>query len=243
MANKKIWDLDRLMACADAFDVADRIGMKKKKCGSSTYVECVDGTHKESDINHNQLFRDGCHCYSCGANHNIYGMVRGYYDNVLGISLDHDEICSIIAETCGGEDDFLIKPIAGVKKKPFPLTNQELEQIGLCSSSQRAKAVVSYSDTKDEEHRESVDYDGYAKTELLPPVSIYSLYRDDEDLFRCLVGNKVNETIEFARTVYMIFKSGKDDLSKAFVRLAIERYNAAVCIRKKVFPNKYKAVS
>lgn len=240
MADKKIWDLDRLMACADAFDVADRIGMKKRKSGSSTYVECVDGTHHESNINHNQLFHDGCHCYSCGANHNTYGMVRGYYSNVLGISLEHDEICSIIAETCGGEESFLLKPIAGVKKKPFPLTKKELELIGLCPSSQRAKFVVSYSNSKDEEHREMIDYDGYAKTELLPSVSIYSLYKDDEDLFRWLVGNKVSETIEQTRNLYSTFKSSQDELSKAFVRLAIERYNAAVCIGKRLFPNKFK---
>lgn len=243
MANKKIWDLDKLMACADAFDVADRIGMKKNKSGSSTYVECVDNTHKESNINHNQLFRDGCHCYSCGANHNVYGMVRGYYNNVLGVSVDHDEICQIIAETCGGEEEFLIQPVPGVKYKKFPLTKEELDHIGLSSSTQRARQIVSYSEEKGEEYREMIDGDGYAKTEFLPPMSIYSLFKEDEDLFRWLIWNKVNETIELTRKLYATFKSGEDELSKAFVRLAIERYNTVKNIKKKMFSNYKQAVS
>lgn len=240
---KKIWDLDRLLSNADAFDVADRIGMRKKRCGSSTYVECVEGTHKETNINHNQLFRDGCHCYSCGASHNVYGMVRDYYRNIVGISLEHDDICSLIAETCGGEDEYLITPVhSGAKKKRFPLTKEELEAIGLTSDSRRARRIVSYTEDKDDEHREPLS-DGYAATEMLPPVSIYSLYREDEELFREIVGGKIKETIEKCRAGYQVFKDAKDDLSKALVRVFIERYNAAKSAEAKIFPSEKCAVS
>lgn len=241
---KKIWDLDRLMSDADAFIVAERIGLRKRRCGSSTYIECVEGTHKESSINHNQLFRDGCHCYSCGASHNIYGMVRDYYKNIVGISLEHDEICYLIAETCGGEDEYLITPVhSGARKKRFPLTKEELEAIGLASNSQRARHIVSYADTKDDKHRELLNGGGYADTELLPPVSIYSLYREDEELFQELVGSKIKETIEKARAGYQVFKDAKDDLSKALVRVFIEKYNAAKSAELKIFPSGKRAVS
>ena len=231
------------MSNADAFDVADRIGMRKRRCGNSTYVECVEGTHKETNINHCQLFHDGCHCYSCGASHNVYGMVREYYRNIVGISLEHDEICSLIAETCGGEDEYLITPVhSGTKKKRFPLTKEELEAIGLVSDSKRARHIVSYTDTKDDEHRELLG-DGYAATEMLPPVSIYSLYREDEELFREIVGGKIKETITDARTGYKIFKDANDDLSKALVRVFIEKYNAAKSVAAKIFPSEKRAVS
>lgn len=239
---KKMWDLDRLMADADAFSVADMIGIPKKRYGSSTYIVCVDGTHSETQTNHCQLFRDGCHCYSCGSNHNVYGMVRSYYENIVGSSLSHDEICELIAETCGGEDNYLIKPVHSEKKRaPFPLTKEELESIGLSTDTRRHKAIVSYSEFKDEEHTEMVDLDGYGKVKLLPPISIYTLYKDDEETFYWLVKNKIAETIEKAREGYKTYKSRTDWLSQALVQVYCDMYNQARAVEQKLFPAKQKA--
>lgn len=241
---KKIWDLDRLMDNADGFAVAERIGIRKKRHGSITYIECVDGTHKESDINHCQLFRDGCHCYSCGSSHNVYGMIRSYYANILGTPLEHDEICSIIAETCGGEDEYLIHPDSHVKRKPFPLTKEELAAIGLSAESRRAEKIAGYSEEKDEEHSVLSGCDGYVKLEYLPPMSIYSLFRENEEMFRIIVAGKIRESAEKTQKIYRSFKTRKDPLSQALVRAAVEQYNLTVSVRNKIFPsNKKQAVS
>lgn len=238
---KKIWNLDQLMADANAFDVADRIGMRKKRCGGAIYVECVDGSHTEHNINHNQLFRDGCHCYSCGANHNVYGMVRGYYNNILGSSISHDEICGIIAETCGGEDNYLLTPKAGVKHRPFPLTKEELELIGLSASSQRAQSIAAYSEYKDEEHPLSAgDGCGYIRTEPLPAMSIYSLYRDDESLFREIVRNKIREAYDSYRQIYYDFRTSADIFLLNYARSAFDCMTAVKNLAEKMAPSAKK---
>ena len=237
----KYWDLDRLMSDANAFDVAERIGIRKKRAGSTYYIECVSGTHSETRLNHCQIFRDGCHCYSCGASHNTYGMVKEYYSNVVGRSLDHDEICSIIADTCGGEDRYIIRDKdANEVKKPFPLTEEELDFIGLAPKSTRARAIVSYSDYKTEEIRELCD-DGYVKTKPLPPMNIYVLFRENEALFWLMVKGKISERIVQARAGYKRYKTNPD---KDMVQIFIDLYNDARKMEEKFFPSgKQKAVS
>lgn len=240
MATYKHWDLDQLMANADAFDVADRIGMRVKRYGGSTYGECVSGSHKETQINHMQLFRDGCKCYSCGAAHNTYGMVKNYFQNVVGRSLDHDEICSVIAETCGGEDMYIIKPKRNGKiKKPFPLTEEELSFLNLATKSPRPRAIVSFSEYKTEKIREFCD-DGYVRTEPLPPMNIYTLFRENEDAFWQIIKGKIFERIMQAQAGYKSYKSTED---KEMVQFFIEMYNKARELEAKLFPGQKKKVS
>jgi len=239
----KYWDLDMLMAHADAFAVAERIGIRKKRCGGSTYIECVEGTHTESQINHNQLFRDGCKCYSCGAAHNTYGLVKGYYQNILGTPIDHDDICSLIAETCGNEDMFIIKTDKsekGKKKKaPFPLTDEELLFIGLAPKAPRARAVVKYSEEKDEECRDACD-EGYAKTVPLPPMNMYLLFREDETTFWDIVAGKIKEKIDVAKAGYRAYK---EDPDKELVQIFIDTYNKARDLENKFCAQKKLAAS
>jgi len=231
----KQWDLDRLMSDANAFDVAERIGMRTKRCGSSTYGECVSGSHKESQINHMQLFRDGCKCYSCGAAHNIYGMVRAYFTNVVGRSLDHDEICSLIAETCGGEEQYIIHPERGGKtKKAFPLTEDELTFLRLVTKSPRARGIVSFKDYKTETIREYVE-DGYVRTEPLPSMNIYTLFREDETAFWHIVKGKLQERIAQAQEGYKTCKTDKE-----MVQFFVGMYNQARMMETKFFSAKQK---
>lgn len=240
MGKYKHWDLDRLMDAADAFYVADRIGMRMKRYGGSTYGECVSGSHKETQINHMQLFRDGCKCYSCGAAHNTYGMVKNYYANVVGRSLDHDEICSLIAETCGGEEMYIIRPERGGKpKKTFPLTDDELHFLNLATKSPRPRAIISFSESKTEEIREFCD-DGYVRTEPLPPMNIYTLFRENEEAFWYLIKGKIAERIATARSGYKAYKNTTD---KEMVQFFIEMYNKAVLLEEKFSSGRKQRVS
>lgn len=240
----KYWDLDKLMDNADAFDVADHIGMKINRCGGAAYVECVSGTHRETRLNHNQLFHDGCHCYSCGASHNVYGMVRDYYRNVVGTPLDHDDICSLIAETCGGEDEYLVQnDMPSKKQAPFPLTKEELEMIGLSSSRTRARKIRSFQEYKDDVHRDLIGCEGYAETEMLPPMNIYTLYQENRELFYEIVRGKIIETMGRTRSSYLAVAAGTSEFEKAIAFQSEKSYRTAVDIYKRLFPGQKRAVS
>lgn len=246
MAN--CWDLERLLSDADAMDVAMRIGIPMRRNGRTTYIQCVAGTHSETRLNHMELFRDGCKCYSCGKSCNTYGMVKEYYSNVIGMPLSHDEICTIIADTCGGADQYIIKKVITVNEKgevqkPFPLTKEDLELIGLTPKTKRARYIMSYVEDRDDERREAIDCFGYAKMGLLPVESIYTLYKEDEEAFWRVIEGKISETMQKATTGYKTFKDGNDDISKEMVQLYIDGYQKARKLAEKFFPKKLRVAS
>ena len=233
------WNLEELLMEADAFDVADAIGITKKHSGNSVFIPCVFGIHKETHINHMQLFRDGCKCYSCGESCNTYGMVKAYYQNIVGVSLNHDEICTIIADTCGGTERFIIKKDKNKEKtKSFPLSKEELEIIGLNVKTPRARQIISYSEDKDEKHRETVDCNGYAQTSLLPAINIYSFFKDDETIFWMLVEGKISEKMFNIKKEYAEIKNNNDICSKEMVQFYKDLYSKLLVMQKKYFPKK-----
>ncbi len=199
---KKIWDLERLIGDADSFNIAASIGMETRRFGAVTYVRCPAGTHPETRINHAKLFRNGCKCFSCGQSYSSYGMVKAYMENILGNNISHDEICTILADSTGaGESEYLIRGSEKTKGKRFPLSKEELELIGL-SPKPAPRVIKSYRDCKDELHQETCG-DGYAMTAAASGISIFSLYREDEEMFWELVQDKSKEAYK-AATAWMV---------------------------------------
>ncbi len=188
---KKIWDLERLVNDADSFRIVDSLGIEKRRSGATTYVRCPSGSHSETRINHAKLFKNGCKCFSCGECYSSYGMAKAYMENILGMSASHDEICRILAESAGAdESEYIIRGGNEEQRKPFPLTKEELELIGL-EPKPASRVIVGYSTRKDENHRERYEDGGYIRTEPITGMSIYALFRDNEDLFWEIVQGKV----------------------------------------------------
>ena len=189
---KKIWDLERLISDADSFRIVERLGIEKRRYGATTYVRCPSGTHPETRLTHAKLFRNGCKCFSCGNSYSSYGMVKAYCENILGTGISHDEICSILAESAGADDsEYIIRNDKGNTKKRFPLSKEELILIGL-EPKPASRVIVSYSDSRDNEHTEPVD-GGYAKKSPITGMSIFYLFKEDEDIFWEMVKGKTDE--------------------------------------------------
>lgn len=229
------WKLEELIASADAFDVARSIGMTIVRSGATYYTNNVEG-RPETRLNHNQLFHDGCKDYTSGASHNTYGMVREYFSKCLGRELTHDEICSIIADTCGGADLFIVKKDR--KKKsgmPFPLTKSDLELLGLAPKNRYQKEVVSYSDYKDDVHTE-ICGDGYAKTKPMPPISIYSLYKEDKEAFWWLVKEKLQDCIIRQKQDYHDFKDLDGDCAfkETILKECAQKFQMAISLKNRL---------
>lgn len=238
------WKLDELLAAADAIEVAEHIGLRTKKRGKTLYCECPTG-HKESQLNHCQLFHDGCHCYSCGAHLSIYDMVKEFFANVNGANLTHDEICTFIADTCGGADLYVEKPVKGKKKEiPFPLTDEELTFIGLKPKRKRIKTILAFSEEKTDECQEfDIKAGGYVKYGFNQSPSIYALFRENPEAFWTIVRNKYNEAIKFYSDSFKIYSKGlknnpTDHTAKAWRDETVEKYAIILPIREKILKNK-----
>ena len=205
-----LWKLEELTAAADAVDVANRIGIPITRCGATLYIPNVDGT-KETRHEHTQLFHDGCYNYSTGVGRNTYGMIRDYYRNVLGRSISHDEICEIIADTCGGSDLYIVRKDKRQKRgRPFPLTNDELEAIGLVPRPRRNEVITAYSTFPADglAHYTEKNGDGaFAKLAYSAGDSLYGLYQDDPEKFLRMAEGKAKEAIDACMDDYSWAKS------------------------------------
>ncbi len=209
--SKYRWNLPELCQQADAFQVAEMIGMRIRKAGSTIFVENVEG-RTETALTHCQLFHTGMRDYSIAQSYTTYNMVKEYYANILGKPLSHDEICTILADTCGGADAFReLKEERknGVKAPKFPMKPEDFALIGLAPKNRWHREVVSWQSWKDEEHTEKHE-DGFAKTKALPVPSIYTLFREDPEAFWYLVSSKTRNKLESTELSILELENLKD---------------------------------
>ena len=207
------YDKERLREAADCRAVASYIGMRL----SGTYCECVSGIHRETQLNHCAIYRHNIHCFSCGDNRDVFGMVMGYYENVLGTPITYQEAFKIVGDACGGADLYRVQVTDTEKpRKPaMPLTEEELSLIGLSSSGSRADCGT-------------VRYVG--------PVQ---LFEEAPELFYELVDELIDETMEkisrvlsrLSRTpeagrLRVILQMRTSKLKKLKARLSAEREKA-----------------
>lgn len=228
------WKLDELLDTANAVEVANHIGMKTKKRGKILYCQCPTG-HKETALNHCQLFNDGCHCYSCGAHLSTYEMVKTFFSEVNGVNLSYDEICEYIADTCGGADIYLEKKDA--KSKKFPLTKKELEVLRINSVGRQIKTIVAFSDEKTEECDEfDLKAGGYVKYKMHPGISIYSLFKEDEKTTLEIIKNKYNEALIRVNDFINACKSenNENESVKLWLKQSQKEWKTLMRIRNKI---------
>ena len=128
-----MYDVERIKKEADCREVARYIGMKMDR----TFCECVSGLHQETRINHCAIYRDHIHCFSCGDNRDVLGMVLGYYQNVLCVTISYADACGIVGDALGGRELYWVKGRnKGFRKEPeLPFTDEELKLLGLQKSS------------------------------------------------------------------------------------------------------------
>ncbi len=154
----------RLREDADCRQVAEYIGMQVK----GKFCECVSGTHSETQINHCGIYPNHIHCFSCGLDVGVIGMVQAYYKNVLGTPIAYHEACRIVGDACGGSDLYL-EQSSGEKTERMPFDKDELTLL---------KLDTPYSG------KESVH------------ISMQSLYRENKELYYKIIRDKAAEEQE-----------------------------------------------
>ena len=120
---------------ADCVDIAEAIGIKMIKRGSSIFMECPEheknAGKRDTDLDRCIVSAKGYHCFSCGANGGVISMVRNY----LGTS--PYETRKTIAALLGGVNNYLEDGEYDPSKEQ-PYKKEQLDALGLCQT------VVSY---------------------------------------------------------------------------------------------------
>ena len=148
-----MYDKETLLASVDCIELARYLGMPIEKHGSSYFTQCVSGLHRETQLDHNKIYSNGCYCFSCGKRYDAAGMVMAYYENVLGQSINFQEALGIIGDSLGGRNAFLVGK--HVQFSPFPLTDEELQAIGLQPKAGSGKVIESAETDEDGNKLES----------------------------------------------------------------------------------------
>lgn len=159
------YNVERLRQDADCRQVAEFIGMQVK----GRFCECVSGLHTESQLNHCGIYPNHIHCFSCGHDVGVIGMVMDYYQNVLGSPVTYQEACRIVGDACGGSDLYLESSSGNEIAERIPFSKEDLALLRL-----------------------DTPYSGKGTVHI----SMQSLYRENKDLFYQIVRDKASEEME-----------------------------------------------
>ena len=137
----KRWDTERLIEDADLRVIAPLIGIPTKKSGNTTYIKCLSGLHKETDINHMVADKDGCFCFTCQCSYNGRSPHNNVIDTVRQFHHTRDEddsfdyACEEIAQYLpGGREAYIVEDDGEYRaRKRLPYTTEELSSIGVSS--------------------------------------------------------------------------------------------------------------
>ena len=197
------YDVKALLEEADVRDVAEAIGMETRQKGSSLFTECVNEDHIEgSEFQHAVLYEKRFHCFSCGADYDVFEMVRHYYAK-QGTPISFPESCKIVANIYGG--GFEENGINSGNK--FPLTRSELKTIGLAPDLLWIPA-----------------YPGEEK----PEMNLRVLFREDPEAFNFLVKEKACEFEERYEQIAETADKQPGEFAP-YLKLGAQK-NASVCL-------------
>lgn len=137
------WDVRRLLADCDLRQLAPYVGIRTKRSGSTTFIECLSGMHSESDINHMVCDHNGCYCFTCHASydglseHNDAISTVRQFRRITGGDDSFDAACETIAEFLGNRDRYILSDTNGKRQKVFPLSEEEMETAGFQPTARR----------------------------------------------------------------------------------------------------------
>lgn len=204
------YKLDEIKDCADISVVAESIGLQMKRRGARYSILCPNPEHNDKHFGNCVLTPKGFKCYSCGAYGDVFDLVR------LALNVSKQEAYGIVADICGGRDNFIIKQSNQEKsKKPFvKLPDRELlEFIGLHQGSAdryspmsvyMCKRILDPLEPYEPNPGESVRFEPGKTPEedckvIYQRISsnpLQELANEEPAIFRELIYNKAKETME-----------------------------------------------
>ena len=159
------------------------LGIPSKESGKTTFIECpvheqrtgsrdrhINNCVLGKSVNGKKAF----YCHSCHGSGNGFDLIAGYLN--LDIKKDFVQILKIAAESCGGEEAFIIsdKEYAEKKQKKesqeiFGVLADELQELGLQTNLFTNSYIASYDEsqiTDDYDMKKDINFDIFNEHQL-----------------------------------------------------------------------------
>lgn len=141
-----MYDIDMIVEEASPIGIVKYLGIPYKESGKNIFIECPvherETGSRDRHINNcvlGKTFNRAFFCHSCHGYGNGFDLIAGYLN--LDIKEDFIQILKIAAESCGGEELFIISNTEYSKRKNqkneqnnFGIFADELKELGLESS-------------------------------------------------------------------------------------------------------------
>lgn len=199
-----VLDVERIKEDANAILVAESIGLNVYYRNGKHLIFCPE--HNDKSLGSCFISARGYICYSCHAHGNVIDLVR----KVKGCKFI--EACEIIAETCGGLEQYVAEDDGKFKRtdKSRYLSDDECALIGIQNAPVKVLTHIteSYEEMK-EMQREgiySVDMDEesgqYYLLKTVETNPLYRLFLDDQETYFELVAAHCHETLRGYEKLY-----------------------------------------
>ncbi|NLS45834.1 MAG: hypothetical protein GX969_08885 [Firmicutes bacterium] len=222
------YNLDSLREEADALSVAEYIGMDIFSNGSRHYIYCPGHEERlgkpDRKADNCVLTKRGYRCFACGVWKDVFEMVMEF----MGCGLH--EAFGIVGDACGGRHYFIEKGDKNSKEpEVLPIKRCDLELIGLNSRRKRVNSIIG---SGFKERQDCINVKALGETDQFDDYylyytredadTLYSLYKEDPQLFKQLILTKATyAAIEYKNMMDLVCK-GKSPLS-AIVDIAMGR--------------------
>ncbi|WP_455649252.1 hypothetical protein [Enterocloster citroniae] len=155
-----MYDIDLIVEEASPIGIVKYLNIPYKESGKTIFIECPvherETGSRDRHINNcvlGKTFRKAFYCHSCHGSGNGFELIAGYLH--LDIKKDFVQILKIAAESCGGEELFIISnsEYSQRKKKKealeeFGIFVDELSELGLESNLFTQIYIASYDESQ-----------------------------------------------------------------------------------------------
>lgn len=138
-----MYDIDLIVEEASPIGIVKYLGIPTKESGKTIFIECPvherETGSRDRHINNcvlGKTFKNAFYCHSCHGFGNGFDLISGFLN--LDIKKDFIQILKIAAESCGGEELFVISDSEYSKRKrkkgtqeEFGIFVDELKELGL----------------------------------------------------------------------------------------------------------------
>ena len=179
----KHYDIAAIKERLSVEEICDNLGLRRK----NGQCECPSSQHKDQNFGNCLIKSYGCYCFACQKKFDKIAMVQENKD------LDFYETLEIMASWAGVEAD----SNTPAPKKKFPLSNKEMEILGLLSTPGTVSGICGVKpwepNLNGEKRFRDVNGDLYVLSNKT--FSLKQLYWEDEISFRMIVLGKVKEKV------------------------------------------------
>lgn len=207
-----MYDMDMAREHLDALAMAEELGLEVIRKGRNHYIRCPEHEKRlgkpDRNINNCIIDHDGYHCFACGAHGNAIRLGQA-----VGLSFVGSLEMALTAAGCDPAD-FQTDGYMPKEADTFPLTQEELDMIGLKSTVYGLAVLNCVYGKKDcpqnwsvAERMEFLPLEGYK--EFVPgydvgksiSASLRTLWKEDRDTCILIIQGKIWEAIQDVNAV------------------------------------------